>query len=260
MKYRCDRLAWAVAVLAGELWWTFQGVDDPDRDTLSWPRRGNREAPVNKLAASLRGSERYMNQYFEDELQALIDDHPYSSSKDEWEEHCRDSLHGEGLCPHSPDEEERKRYHAAYEKKLNNKDALEEWHRERLNEDWYSYGQRVDEDCCQIEFVEWFLKEHPIDGCVRYLNGEYFGKVDLEDIVGYCPECNQPATQADLGGEGKDPWFFTCYCCNTQIDNIAPEEDYIQAYGRPFYWPPDAPFPPRRHFDGTPLDVPFYED
>lgn len=269
MTYRCDRLAYARSVLGDEVWWTYDTVEDPDRDTRRWFARSphnDRNKPSNKLSATLRGSERYMDDLFNQELEHQVKEDIY---RDEWEEHCVDKTHRDGCCPNSADLKERKDYEDTLAKRLADDSAREEWYRTRMNDDWQWLAEHLDEDCQQVEFIEWFLEKHPIDGALRYYNSEEYGKVDLADIVGYCPECNQPAKADEIrpmaapyetaeDGKAITEPTLVCACCNAETP--LNDEEFIKGHNRPFNWPPDAPYPPRRHFDGTPLDVPFYEE
>lgn len=76
--------------------------------------------------------------------------------------------------------------------------------------------------------------------------------VELEDIAGYCDECE---------GAMDDTCLFTVegvavYQCLCGAEVVMVDRDWK----RPLAWPPGAPWPPRRSFAGEPLDVHPEED
>lgn len=260
---RVDRLTWAYAILNDELWWTYAGVSDPDYDTLRY--RG-RQPTRNKLAATLLGSEQYMENLFEAELDYQVKDGVYD---DEWEDHCRDVAHREGRCPHAS-EKEKAQYETFFKDILENENRREEWYRRRMNDDWDWLQDHVLNTASDVYGILHHLKEHPVDGCLAVWNNEKFAMYTLDEIVGYCPECNQPATEEHIrpiappyptNEDGEAQFLYPtldCKCCGaeTPLD----DEEFLRTHKRPFEWPPGAPWPPRRGFLGEPMEASPWEE
>ena len=264
---RVDLLAWVWAVMSDNLWWSFEGIDRPKSDTLLWYSRVHQQ-PRNKirrgeprsyLAATLLQDEDFLNDWAEQEVDYWIKDGCYD---DEWEAHVTRVVHKDGLCPNSADPEERKEYEEAFQKLLKDEDDKRQWLNEHIFE-WSDIHETINEACDYDGYVADFLKKHPVNGVARGYgdNYEYF---KLEDIVGYTACCGLPVTREDLHlseetDERHSGTFVQCpNCCEEEcVDDL---EGFVFTHGRPFDWPPGAPYPPRRHFDGTPLEAAPWED
>lgn len=230
MKFRIDVACWARAVMNAETRWTFHGI----RKNYQVPRGTRYPRGCSYLTESLLSDESYMNHLVEDEIDSLMLEDCY---KEDWEEHCRYIAHREGQCPHIF--KEQKPYEAAYSKLHDDESAKRQWISE-FRFSWDDVTSRLEDDTKDPDWVEWFLKDHPVDGC-------YFGEdwYAIDDIVGFCPNCDAPQT-----GEMTPP-VWRCHSC--EYANIY---EVSRSYNRPCYWPPGAPYPPYRGFDGAGLDSP----
>jgi hypothetical protein len=203
--------------------------------------------------------------------------------KDEWEEYVKRLKHREGCCPHGP-EEEREAYERVVTVMTNCEDKRLEWASEYVDHDWVQNS--VSHFFEDEESLFYFVKDHPVDSVWQKYQSVW---MDLDDVCGYCPSCDEPLSEEERWkpkegdahpfAEGCgicDSGFSQClfnansnprdvYECNScswsdATQDIEGDETFISKHGRPFNWPPGAPYPPRRSFSGFPMDVPPYED
>lgn len=208
-----------------------------------------------------------------------------SDYQDEWEEYVKRLKHREGCCPHGT-EEEREAYERIVASMTNCEDKRLAWASEYVDHDWV----RNSVSCFfeDEESIFYFIKDHTVDSVWQKYHLIW---VDLDDVCGYCPSCDEPLSEEerwkpkegdvhpfdkDCGREvcnsglslclfnanGNPRGVYVCDSCNWSdvTQDIDGDETFISKNGRPFNWPPGAPYPPRRSFSGYPMDVPPYED
>jgi hypothetical protein len=206
-----------------------------------------------------------------------------SDYKDEWEEYVKRLKHREGCCPHG-DEEEREAYQRVVASMTNCADKRLEWASEYVT-DWIRNS--VSHFFSDEEGIFYFVKDHPVDSVWHKYHAKW---LNLDDVHGYCPSCDEPLCVDDLlkvtkgshvfdkdcrmagcgdgaslclfNAQGDSRDVYECNSCNwaDATQDIEGDESFISKHGRPFNWPPGAPYPPRRSFSGFPMDVPPYED
>lgn len=260
MTYRCDRLAWARAILSDKHWWCYRGITKPETSTIRWHNNKRvPSTPKNKAAATICDDTSYMEYLAGQEVKYQVEDDVYG---DEWEEHVRDATHRDGCCPNSKDPQERKEYKERFKKRLDDADAKHQWLWDRL--DWDVLRDWTVQECERWEFFQEFLGKHPVYGLITTYDEHRF--IELEDVVGFCPKCDNPGTKEDLSySNGGDSlydhlWMFCCPACREKFVVDECEEDrFIEEHGHPFNWPPGAPYPPRRGFLGEPMEAPPWE-
>lgn len=257
VRPRVDRRSWALAITSDENWWTYRDVRNPSWDTYNAhnnnQHKTNRNQRETKFTMTLLHDDSFVDERMRNELKYAIEDGFYD---DEWEDHCRREAHQEGRCPHV--RKQKKAYQQAFEKLFHDKEEKSEWI-------WRSYIQ-WDDIAQQIyswdaDELFYFLKDYPIDGCMRSANGEW-ENVLLQNIIGWCPECNAPTVAEDLcerprheldaAGPAEQVEQVHCPSCNSDSDIENPIL-FTHAHARPFDWPPGAPWPPRATFCGSPL-------
>ncbi len=248
--FRCDSLAWVCAVQADEVWWVYQGIERPRR-AVQQPSRymSGHSTYLPYLARTLIHDERYMERLAQEQVDFWMSEGCYD---DEWEDRCRQKAHREGNCPCCPDQL------ATYEAEVKTRLKDEAKKRQWLSEDCFDWEMIQDDIramCEDDDSLLAFLKEHPIIGAMVPLYGDNtYDYLNLEDVVGHCPSCNQP-----VGAECVEGNDLNCRSCNAEVEGVY-DPEVLAVENRPFNWPAGAPYPPRRHFDGSPLDVPFYEE
>lgn len=262
MSFRCDLISWAQAVLSDELWFCFAGITRPDSQLMRHYQRGRgkiyRGDARSKIVATVCADERFMDDLARAEVDHWVEDDCYG---DEWEEACKKETHAV-YCPH----EDAELYKEELARRLKDEDAKRMWLEREIFE-WDDIREFVNMMFDSWEGVVRFLKEHPITAIIavsQHDPSEYC-VVEIEEVVGYCPECNAPAKAEDISltFETEDEHSrreLSCWACSSTSFVDDDEKSFAQAFGRPFNWPPGAPWPPRRSIDGTPLDVPFYEE
>lgn len=231
-----DRWAWAEAVVEEKLQWVFAGIDRPSQRN---PR--GRESKYTYLGWLLVSSERFMNDWMEDCAKAYFE----SEYDDEWREYCEHKLHRTGCCPNDP--EEKATFDEEVQEMFENRDARWTWAHDRCDPSW---EWECINDCTKdVWWVAHFLKEHPVVG-VLYGDCDV---ADIDDIVRFCEHCNQPITNAHQEEDGE----YTYTICDGCGEHEGYSKDDPQCPQEPpNLWPPGAPWPPRRHLDGTPLYAP----
>jgi hypothetical protein len=247
VRPRVDLRSWARAIVKDENWWVYRGVARPSGTPLQrMNSRNDKEKYSNKFAAMLLSDETYLERIATEEVEFYIRDNTYA---DEWEDRCKRLAHREGRCPHVAEE------NAAFQKELDalrhNEDKKRQWLWEAYI-DYEFIREQVLEWSTEEESIFYFLKEHPIEGCFRAgKHGGAWTYLRLDEIAGWCFECNQPL--------GNDSFYEACPGCYSTWDADV-DNDVIATYGRPFDWPPNAPWPARTHFDGSPLLVGPWEE
>lgn len=275
MRVGYDLRAWARGVRVGtHMRWGYKGIDRPDWKDLGHKHYRRQNPGEHPLVHSLITSENYTQRLWEAEVKHLVESDDYV---DEWREYCEDRCHNFRRCPSETPEE----YKEAVEEMFNDEDERYRWANDRLEWDWVleCTSNIVEDD----ESVLWFLKEHPVEEVYSKVENEWY---DLDEVLGYCFECDEPCTKAHLVKIGiedmPDPHFFNPECCVCPAidsdDNIVclfnyKEErrlvvecpncretfvgDDIQTkQKRPFNWPPGIPYPAYWSFSGDYLNAP----
>lgn len=249
MTYRLDRLAWARAVLSDMHWWVYDGIDRPKPDR----RRRSIYSTKTAFVYTVFTDDHYLDARRNEEIAYYIKDNIYY---DEWEAYCKDKAHRARYCPHSGDPEEQAAYYANLTTMLKDQGKYWEFVAERFF-DWDSLTDAEDDYLSTEEGVAQFLKEHPVIGVMVGSDDQGWEYIDLAEVVFFCPDCDTPNTDADQKRRDAEDGlvWFECRGCRDEISVFD-----LRAAEKPATWPPGAPFPPRQHFDGTPLDVPPDED
>ncbi len=276
MRFRLDRWGWARAVLAEKAYFGLKGIARPSMQDFVQARR-RREEHVPWVEFILTSDERYVEDLQLKEAEYMCKSTDY---QEDWEEHVKHAVHGEGHCPHSENEEEREAYEKAYARLLNDENKKWQWAWERIDWDWTREQIEFMVDC--VEGVWHLLLEHPVEEVYQASSESW---LDIEDVVAFCPGCCEPMTASDAQKvSSKTPHPFTeedheCFDGPNGFegdvcffDDHAMPRTYFECPScgasdfwdsrldkKPPNWPPGAPWPPRRGFAGEPMDVPFYE-
>lgn len=276
-----DRWSWAQAILNADLWFGYRNIRG-----LGMRDMRQRHATESRLAFMLRYDEAYISHLIELIATDYAEEEDY---RDDWEDFVRSQIHGEGCCPHE-DEDAQHAYQTAYEKKVNDSFQRRSWAYQRVDVDQVIEDLR--DSLGDAEGIAFFLEQHPVSEVWQAHTSQW---VDIEDVWGYCPGCDEPQTveaftivppvncaphphQVDCrvcdAGEGLAlcaydtqgnvrPRFQCPGCLHTgeYTDDLddALTETFTERHGRPFAWPPGAPYPPRRGFAGEPLEIPPWE-
>lgn len=159
-----------------------------------------------------------------------------SDADDDWRECCEEGIAKEHCCakPSVYDE-----YRADVKKLFEDEDARQRWAFDRVDPPWE--WDQIRQECTEIYFVYWLLKEHPVIA-IRGDDNEWF---DIDDVVGYCPGCQRPVLSEDVTpAPGDDSQrVLHCHPCGYDEHLLDTPDD------PPFDWPPGAPLP--RHPDGS---------
>ncbi len=270
---RCDSLAWARAVRLGAHRYAFRGLK---------PDLGNGMASVymkmDPVVRQLVSCEKYMD----DLRQAEVDQYMSADWDDEWRSNC------EAFLPRLW-KEAKKVYTARVNKLFNNSSARFNWADDRVEFD--QMVEYVEEMVSNNDVFADFLRKHPV---VAIYHDAMETWIDIDEILGFCPDCNTVLLRADMQKPAIDvtlhpyaPASVECPCPHPDlpghmicaydtasrlrdvvvcrdcdfadaIDSL--EQPWEDRYDRPLTWPPCAPYPPRRDFAGGPLDVPPYEE
>jgi len=274
---RVDRRCWARSVYQDKqnALWGFKGIARPSGTTIL-----GFHVKKSAHAQLVLCDERYIDALHYTEAKYIASDDGWL---DDWREFVEAHLHGATCCPHENPE----RYKARVDWMLNDADARFTWARDRVDHGWIC--DSVESQFESEESIFYFLKDHPVDSVWAK---EPRCWINLDAVLGFCPSCDEALLEkhlcSDEGGpphpfnkdcsaahcesgaslclynkEGKIRDLFECLSCAwTDVTQDVGEEDetFVSKYGRPFDWPPGAPYPPRRSFSGFPMDVPPYED
>lgn len=273
---RVDPLSWARAVHSGTLKFEFRGIQ-------RWHDQAQRN-PFNKWPAVVRmliSDEQYMDGL----RQAEVDYKVKSGEWDEdWETFCRNEVHDHLCCPNGSDEE-KAQYERRFEKLFRDPNAKEKWADDGV--DFDDLADQVKNDFDAPESIMYFLKEYPIESVA----GPFGMWRDIDDVVGFCPDCDEPLTKEHVGRvdtleKGNDTVqrhrfgsarcdcgdhqhlnclfdrsrnfrevFKCCHCGKIDaLDSL--EGTFEERWQKPFHWPPGAMYPPNRGFAGQHLALP----
>lgn len=278
---RIDRRCWARAINTGTCTWGFKGIAKPSPRAMQSLIRDLHLHKTSLHVLIVLMDEWFMEGLHHNEVKYVATSDDY---RDAWEEHVKQLKHREGCCPHGP-EDERKEYERVVTTVTNDADKRYAWAGEYVDTDqmkecvsWLFDGE---------ESLFYFVKDHPVDSVWDRHSAEW---LNLDDVRGYCPSCYEPLSDEDRAvyetekahvfnpdcrecgwnaysrclydADGKLRETFECACCNWSdaTRDIDGDRSFVSKHGRPFNWPPGAPYPPRRSFSGSPMDVPPYED
>jgi hypothetical protein len=268
---RCDSLAWARAVRLGKHLYGFKGLNNDLGNGL-----GAVYLKLDPVTRQLISNEKYMETLYEAEVGIYMSDDWAA----DWREVCEQQ---------NPRlwKEKKKDYTKRVDDKFNDASARYRWASDRVDfSEMVDWVQSMVTD--NTSFAH-FLREHPVDS-IYSENLESWMSID--DIVGFCPSCDNILTEEDVAPIAVDEdkkhvyasQLISCFCegdladkmwCNFDhdlrprvvvdcgcgfigaMDDI--EGTWTERFGKPIDWPPNAPYPPRRGFAGDPMDVPFYE-
>jgi hypothetical protein len=281
---RIDRRCWARAIILGECIWGFKGIANPQERALRYMLQ---DLPKSKRRGSLPmqfvlADESFMENLHREEAKyvATCDDY-----RDEWEEYVKKLKHREGCCPHGP-EEERAAYQRVVASMTNCADKRLEWANEFVDSDWiHDSVSRFFED---EESLFYFVDKYPVDSVWQKYHDKW---LSLDEVCGFCPSCNEPLSEESrwkpkdsdahffdpncllevcnsghslclFNTRGNPRDLFECSSCSWSdvTQDVEGDETFVSKHGRPFNWPPGAPYPPRCSFSGVPMNVPPYED
>jgi hypothetical protein len=252
---RPSRWDWANAILDGNVTVGLSGIRNEDR---GWHSRLAAVSDAKSLGAALTQSTEYMEAYSERE----IDHYATCSDFDEqFEEWCEDQADKKGM-----DDDQLKELKASTPR---TDFAYDYW------EPLWAWEQ-IKEDCKEPWFIYALLKEHPVE-TIRS-NHDWF---DLNDIIGFCPECEQALVAQDekhatpIVGHRYKRSCALCVdditCCYDRKGNRRPylkcpscahtifhKDDLDGPPARPLPWPPGIP--QRKNFAGGPDFAPPWEE
>ena len=265
---RVDQWCWARSIFREAAVWGFKGISNP--------RRGEKNA-----VAIVTSDERYMDDLHAQEAKYIAESDDWL---EDWLDYVKRELHQEDRCPHGCPEEQ-SAFKAAFDRMSQDPDKRYAWASERVDWDWiHGSVKNVFES---EEGIYYFLKEHPVDSVWQKYAEQW---VDLDDVKGYCPSCDEALTEETAKTIPASSHFFDEHCeegycreSNSQClfnhegslrkpyecpscswsditEDVDGDETFVSKHGRPFNWPPGAPYPPRVSFTGLPMDVPPYED
>ena len=274
---RIDRRCWARAIHLEKVWWGFRGIAKP-RSVKDLNQRGGGLA-AEQLVLSDEG---HMDVLHHQEAKYVAENDDHHA---DWEEYVRRRHHNHFQCPHGLPEE-RQAYQEAVDVMLKDEAARYDWASDYV--DWQWVRDQVHSYFESEEATFYFLAQHPVDSVWSRYDEKW---LPLDEVLGYCGSCDEPLTEdrilpdvnrgqphrfdpeceADacramqfclFDHEEKPRRIFQCDLCSwtDTTDDFDGEESFISKHGRPFNWPPGAPYPPRCSFTGYPMDVPPHED
>lgn len=279
---RLDRRCWARAIYTEICIWGFKGIANLSPRDMLVILDGHRTRKKSLYTQIVLADEAFMDNLHHEEVKYVATSEDYQN---EWEEHVKRDKHREGCCPHGTDVE-REAYQRVVTSTTNNVDKRYKWAYDHVDTD--QMENYVSHFFDGEEGLFYFVKDYPVDSvwqryCKIWL--------DLDAVRGYCPYCGDPITENerwnpeevdvhpydkdcrrivcgdgaamclfDVNGKPRD--VYECGVCDwaDATCDIDGNKTFISIYGRPFNWPPGAPYPPRRSFSGSPMDVPPYED
>lgn len=270
---RLDRLSMAHAIVEGELYWSFKGIEDfrPSSRNADYRSRS-----LNALAQTLLDSSNYMDAQRDSEVEYYLSD----DCDADWREECEHRAHDRHCCSSEGCEA----YKAALEAMFRDQQERSQWAYDRIDFDFDFLRSNIIDNTGDVFWVAWFLKDHPVEG-VMTREGEY---LSLDEVKGYC-QCGEPIDETcfDKFSHGPDvkahPMRPGCNDCDVSHVNGATcgfehdgaarlimecprcgdmfatdqlEESHLGLFKRPFNWPAEAPYPPRFSFDLRPMEAP----
>ena len=272
---RLDRLSMAHAIVDGDLYWSYKGVEDFRPSRRNEPTRGR---SLNTLAQTLLSCAIYTD----NQINSTVEYYLSEDYDDEWREYCEHRAHKWDCCPNDGCANTLEVYQTAVEERFRDQKERSKWAYERVDTSWLR-DDTIDH-ASDVFWVAWFLKEHPVEG-VMTREGEY---LDFDEVKGFC-QCGEPIDETCFERWGAHPGVSPhpltpgCHDCDTSHVNGATcgfdhdgssrifmecphcaetwalderEERVIGLLKRPFHWPPEAPYPPRLSFDLRPMDAP----
>jgi hypothetical protein len=183
------------------------------------------------LGEALTYDAKFMENYLYNEADYYVQNINDEAIFNEWLEECKWKVNRAGF-------DNEQDWIAAYTERANkqDKDAIFQWAHERISNDVPDYWEQI-RDMCR----DWngaLRPYHPIVACHQLSRDE---DIELADIRGWCPSCNEPLTQGDLtiGGDlsGEPPLVsievFHCGNCGA----VDPINGFEEKFDRPFHLP-----------------------
>jgi hypothetical protein len=274
---RVDRRCWARAVHQDMSWWGFKGIHKPSGHVLR-----HFDASKSVHAQIVLADEHYMETLNYEEAKYIAASVDWA---EDWHAYAERRLHRAECCPHGSPEEQQA-FADALQRMLTNEDERFTWACEVVDGNWTR--DTVEHHFQDEESIFYFLKEHPVDSVWLKERQEW---QSLDNVIGFCPSCNEPLLEINLwnlAGVSRHAFNPECdvdVCVNSHArclfderrvpravfecagclwvdatEDVEGDETFLSKHGRPFNWPPGAPYPPRRSFSGYPMDVPPHED
>lgn len=279
---RLDRRCWARAIYGENCTWGFEGIANPSPRDMQYLIRDLHRRKKSLHMQIVLADATFMDSLHHDEAKYVATSEAYQN---EWEKHVKLNKHREGCCPHGT-EEERETYQRVVMSTMNDIDKRYAWALDYV--DTAQIQEHVSHLLDGEESLFYFVKDHPVDSVWQKCGTRW---LNLDEVCGYCPSCDDPLSVEEqwkpkegdahpfekgcnrsvcgdnaavclfnVNGNPRD--VYECGLCNWSdvTQDIEGDENFVSKYRRPFNWPPGAPYPPRRSFSGSPMDVPPYED